>query len=332
MILRRLLFRVIGSSVLVLFLAAIADAQKVLPDAINDLAGQIAKSVSKQQKTRIAVVPFRELGGEPTVFGTFAAEELVTDLVNLGGLDLVERTTLDKVMGELKLNESGAIDPASAKQVGKLVGADAIVTGTITDLQSYVGVNCRLIDTQTGHIFGAAEARIVKDDDVKKILGTPMTSGGVARTGSDSQLQTSAQPQTPVSRPPLGPIQVKRQGVSVQEGDFLIAVQGCRRSGARLSCVGSVTNQAQKREQFTIALYNSFILDNLANQYTNLNNFLFGATCCGQELEPSIPVKFSFAVDNFDQQATQVHLVLQHASNGGQWQKTTLRDIQLQQQ
>lgn len=317
MILRRLLFRIISSSVLILFLISIADAQKVLPDAINDLAGQIAKSVSKQQKTRIAVVPFRELGGEPTVFGTFAAEELVTDLVNIGGLDLVERSTLDKVMGELKLNESGAIDPASAKQVGKLVGADAIVTGTITDLQSYVGVNCRLIDTQTGHIFGAAEARIVKDDDVKKILGTAMASGGAARSGGDSDRRTS------VASRPSG-----QRGLSVVEGDFLIALQGCRRSGTRLTCVGSVMNKAERRETFNFS--GSFMIDNLGNQYMNFSDSRFGATCCSQELEPSIPVKFAFVVDNFDQQATEVHLVLNHSSNGGPWQKTTLRDIQIQ--
>jgi TolB-like protein len=159
---------------LLIAMAPTSVAQKILFDAVSDLATQIAKHVTKEQKTRVAVIPFRELGGEPTLFGTYVAEELVTDLVITSGLDLVERTTLDKVMGELKLNESGAIDPAAAKQVGKLVGADAIVTGTITDLQSYVGVNCRMIDTQTGRIFAAAEAKIAKDDDVKKIMGVPM--------------------------------------------------------------------------------------------------------------------------------------------------------------
>lgn len=322
MILRRLLLRIVSSSVLILFLISVADAQKVLPDAINDLAGQIAKSVSKQQKTRIAVVPFRELGGEPTVFGTFAAEELVTDLVNIGGLELVERTTLDKVMGELKLNESGAIDPASAKQVGKLVGADAIITGTITDLQSYVGVNCRLIDTQTGHIFGAAEARIVKDDDVKKILGTPMASRNGPRSAVVSNAGTPAN--TPSSAESSG-----KAIISGQEGDFLFSVQGCWRSGGHVQCVGAVTNKSQKRAPLTFA--GSFLVDNLGNQYANLTNFLFGATCCAQELEPMIPVKFSFSTDNVDAQATQVHLVLGYYAVPGFWQKMTLRNVTLQQ-
>jgi TolB-like protein len=171
---RSRLFAWIAISIVV---TTFAEAQKTLPDAVSDLASQIATHVAKEQKKKIAVIPFRELGGAPTVFGTYLAEELVTDLVNTGNLDLVERSTLDKVFGELKLSESGAIDPSTAKQVGKLTGADAIVTGTITDLQSYVGVNCRLIDTETGRIFAAAQARIVKDDDVKKIMTMPVTSG-----------------------------------------------------------------------------------------------------------------------------------------------------------
>jgi TolB-like protein len=182
-----------------LLCAAIAPrlfAQKVLPDAISDLSSQIAKQSTDAHKGRIAVVPFREIGGQPTVLGAFIAEELVTDLVGTNKFDLIERATLDKVIGELKLNASGAIDPATAKHIGQLAGADAIVTGTITDLQSYVAVNCRIVDTDTGRIFAAAETRIAKDDDVKKIMGAALESGK-ARTGDDLPGQRSAAPAAP---------------------------------------------------------------------------------------------------------------------------------------
>lgn len=170
----------------------VLNAQKLLSDGVVDLTDQIAKRAAADHKTKIAVLPFRELGGQPTVFGTYLAEELVTGLVNVGGFDLVERATLDKVMGELKLNESGSIDPAVAKSVGKLVGADAIVTGTITDLQSYVAVNCRLIDSETGRIFAATSTRVVKDDDVKKVMQIPIgsvsdISGKGVQANSNSQ-------------------------------------------------------------------------------------------------------------------------------------------------
>ena len=45
---------------------------------------------------------------------------------------LIDRTTLDKVMAELKLSASGMIDPAQAVKIGKLIGAEGIYSGTIS--------------------------------------------------------------------------------------------------------------------------------------------------------------------------------------------------------
>jgi curli biogenesis system outer membrane secretion channel CsgG len=152
-------------------------AQKTVSDGIKELATQISTSAAKQEKQRIAVIPFHELEGQPTIFGTYIAEELVTNLFQLGNFKIVERQLLDKVLGELKVEQTGAIDPATAKQVGKIAGVDAIVTGSITDLNTMVAVNCRLIDTTTGEVFAAAKTMIAKDDDVAKIMTTVLTPG-----------------------------------------------------------------------------------------------------------------------------------------------------------
>ncbi|MCU1231273.1 MAG: hypothetical protein JWO97_4157 [Acidobacteria bacterium] len=157
-------------------LAFPAVAQKTLGDGVKELATQISAGVAKQQKQKIAVLPFRELDGQTTVLGTYLAEELVTNLFQMGNFEIVERQLLDKVLGELKTQQSGAVDPQTAKEIGRVAGVDAIVTGSITDLQSFVGINCRLIDTTTGKIFGAAQTKITKDDDVKKIMSTPMAT------------------------------------------------------------------------------------------------------------------------------------------------------------
>ena len=156
--------------VIVLLVAEAACAQKVIGDAAKELADQIAVAAAKQGKHKIAVIPFRELDGRTTVLGIYLAEELVTDLFSAGTLDVVERSMLDKVMSELKFSQSGAIDPESARHVGRIIGVEAIVTGSIADLKSYVGVNCRLIDTETGRIFGVAQTKIVKDADLQRSL------------------------------------------------------------------------------------------------------------------------------------------------------------------
>jgi TolB-like protein len=157
-----------------------AYAHQMLVDGVKDLATQISATATKQAKKKIAVLPFRELDGQPTILGTYMAEELVTNLVQIGNFQVVERQLLHKVLGELKIEQSGAIDPATAKEVGKLTGVDAIVTGSITDLSAFVAVNCRLIDTTTGQVFGAAKATLTKDADLTKLLTTALTNEGAA--------------------------------------------------------------------------------------------------------------------------------------------------------
>jgi curli biogenesis system outer membrane secretion channel CsgG len=163
---------------LLLFVALPAQAHQTLADGVKDLASQISTAATKQAKQKIAVLPFRELDGQPTILGTYLAEELITGLVQLGSFNVVERQLLDKLLGEQKIEQTGAIDPATAKKVGKILGVDAIVTGSITDLTTFMAINCRLIDTATGEVFGAARVTIVKDADVAKLTGTALTEAG----------------------------------------------------------------------------------------------------------------------------------------------------------
>jgi TolB-like protein len=163
-------------------------AQKTLAEGISDLASQI--SARAVQKKKIAVLPFRELDGRATVLGTYLAEELITDLFNLGGPEIVERAMVDRLLGEIKLGQTGLVDPETAKKIGKLSGVDAVVTGTITDLKSYIAINCRLIDTQTGTIFAAAKINIVQDDSLRTVLGSLL--GKERPAGEDSSKQEGA--------------------------------------------------------------------------------------------------------------------------------------------
>ena len=74
------------------------------------------------------------------------------DLIDFSvSLEVIERSLLEKVLRELNLQSTGAVDEASAKEIGKILGVEAIVSGTLIDLGAKeVEVNARLIITQTG--------------------------------------------------------------------------------------------------------------------------------------------------------------------------------------
>lgn len=83
---------------------------------------------------RVAVLSF---GGTK---GDLAADLLTQSLV-AHGADVVERQRLDSVMKEQSLTASSAFDPSTAKQLGKLLGVDALFVGTVgesTPASSYI--------------------------------------------------------------------------------------------------------------------------------------------------------------------------------------------------
>jgi TolB-like protein len=152
------------------------EQDKSLDEALDDLTNQIVNSLSEQKKTRIAVLEFLDLQGNKTNLGRFIAEELITRLYMTQKFFVIERQLLNKVLEEHKLTSTGLIDESSAKELGKILGVDAIASGTITDLTNSVKLNSRLFSTETGAIFSVASVDIPKDEDVKKLIGFTTTT------------------------------------------------------------------------------------------------------------------------------------------------------------
>jgi TolB-like protein len=173
------------AAILLSILLAFSAAAETLEDAIATLAKKISSSAEEQKKRKIAVLPFDEAAGRKTVLATYIPETLVTNLFQLGRYEIVERQLLDKVIGELKKqNREGAFDPKTAAKVGQIAGVEAIVTGTITEFPDYIGINCRIIDTTTASVFGAAGARFAKDANLRAMLAGETQADPPKQAGS----------------------------------------------------------------------------------------------------------------------------------------------------
>lgn len=133
-------------------------------DPYNGLARELRASAENGHVRRIAVLPFSPAGRPDAEGGLILSERLVSRLAGTGELEIVERTLLDKVLEEQRLGNSGALDPRQAREVGRLLNVDAIVTGTFTPMADRrVEVHARLIDSQTARILGAATMRVEKE-------------------------------------------------------------------------------------------------------------------------------------------------------------------------
>ncbi|MFA6468932.1 MAG: CsgG/HfaB family protein [Bacteroidota bacterium] len=130
-----------------------------------------------QLKKRVAVSVFEDRSGSGyNHLGSGVADMLTTALVKSGKFIVIERAELDKVLEEQKLGESGLVTPESAPKVGKLLGAELFVVGSVSEFgtkESNVGgsvplfgaalktktaravVDVRLVNTTSGEIIAA---------------------------------------------------------------------------------------------------------------------------------------------------------------------------------
>ena len=155
----------------------------------------VAGSQAQAQKKRVAVMNFDYAtvqSGVAAIFGSNQdvgkgiADLLVDRLVTDGALSVIERKALDKVIAEQNFSNSDRADPASAAKIGKVLGVDAIIVGSITqfgrdDKQTTIGgdamgrvtgrfglggvskknakavvaVTARMVDTSTGEILAS---------------------------------------------------------------------------------------------------------------------------------------------------------------------------------
>src|SRR5215469_8490983 len=95
-----------------------------------------------QDKKRVAVMNFdygtvstqvgQIFGSSNVDIGKGIADMLVDRLVNDGTYSVIERKALDKLIAEQNFSNSDRADPSSAAKIGKLLGLNAIIVGSIT--------------------------------------------------------------------------------------------------------------------------------------------------------------------------------------------------------
>jgi curli biogenesis system outer membrane secretion channel CsgG len=176
--------------------------------------GAIAASPSAHaqgsgRRPRIAVLDFdygtvqsysSAMFGSNVDVGKGITNLLITDLVKNGTYSIIERQALDKIMTEQNFSNSQRADPSSAAKLGKLLGVDAIIVGSITEFgnetkktnvggnggtwggygiggighsksNANVAITARIVNVDTGEIMGVAEGAGQSSRSSTSLLG-----------------------------------------------------------------------------------------------------------------------------------------------------------------
>ena len=130
---------------------------------LSSLAGTLTDGIKDRPEIKLAVLAFGYTNEKASEGPVVVQERLTTLLAQNKKITLIERGLMKKVMEELNLQASGAMDEETVKKLGKILGADAVVTGTLNDLKDErTEVNARIVETETGKIICAASAIIEK--------------------------------------------------------------------------------------------------------------------------------------------------------------------------
>ncbi len=114
-------------------------------------------AVHPERKT-VAVLSFTNGSGDPQYdpLGKGIAAMMITDLSSVSTIRLVERERLNDLTKEMELQQSQAVDPLTAATVGKLAGAQYVVTGAIVALDPMMRLDTRVVNVATTEIVKTA--------------------------------------------------------------------------------------------------------------------------------------------------------------------------------
>jgi curli biogenesis system outer membrane secretion channel CsgG len=185
----------------------------------------VLTSAEAQQKKRVAIMNFdyatvqtsvNALFGTNQDVGKGIADILVDRLVTSGAYSVIERKELDKVLGEQNFANSDRADPSSAAKIGRVLGVDAIIIGSITQFgrddkktdvagggvasrlgkygiggvsrskaSAVVQITARMIDTSTAEILASVQGHGEESKGGTGILGSGGSYAGMGAGALD---------------------------------------------------------------------------------------------------------------------------------------------------
>ncbi|MDR1470639.1 MAG: DUF1566 domain-containing protein [Spirochaetaceae bacterium] len=150
-----------------------------LDAAIREAAAQMGQNLPNG--TKVALV---SVASSSAQLSEYVISRLEAALVSGKKLVVVDRANLDKVRAEQGFQASGEVDDNSAKSIGKLLGAGAIVTGTFSDLGDVYSLTLKAINIETATVAVSYPADIAKSTRIATLLasggGTPVAAARTA--------------------------------------------------------------------------------------------------------------------------------------------------------
>jgi TolB-like protein len=142
--------------------------------------------------TKIAPLNFNS----PTdKFSGYVLDDLTANLVDSGKLTVVDRNEVDLIRSEFDFQLSGEVGNDSMQELGRMLGAQSIISGSLTDMGGFYRIVIRVLNVESAAVEVQHRANIVNDTIVAALL-----TGGKSRGRAVPPRQVSGSGPAPAAR------------------------------------------------------------------------------------------------------------------------------------
>jgi TolB-like protein len=129
------------------------------------------------QGSRVAVLNFTA----PPAVSNYIIEESIAFLVKDGKLTVVDRNELELLQREINFQLSGEVSDESAQSIGKKLGAQTIISGSLNPFGNIWRMHIRALEVETARVQSAQTYTIRKDRVLSNLISK--TTGEKVGTG-----------------------------------------------------------------------------------------------------------------------------------------------------
>ena len=187
-------------AVLGIFCAYAKPATVSLDAAIKEASKEI--STTLPAGTKVALLNF---SSDSDAFSDYVIEEMSIALVRSKKLVIVDRKEIELIRKEMDFQMSGDVSDESAQQIGVMLGAQSIVSGSMVNVGDSYRFRTKVINVSSAAIQTSSSISVKSDTQVKYLLSqgkkdsVPQTTSAVATTGGTQAAPAQAQPAAPVA-------------------------------------------------------------------------------------------------------------------------------------
>jgi TolB-like protein len=141
---------------------------KAMQDLASKLCSKVAADTKEDKQKAVAVLDFELIAKSESlrldkVVGRNVREDLSTAMGESQDIRVVERGQITSALKNLKMEQSGLVDAKNAKKLGKMVSADFVLVGSVSDRGDCVVINARMIYTETGQVKYSTSTELAKN-------------------------------------------------------------------------------------------------------------------------------------------------------------------------